>query len=235
VNNATISADIIASTSLINNELEDLSAKINELFELLKKKHNVDNERQFFGRLIKGDYIECFLENPQTALRTALLLKTLVKSFLSESLQKNGGAYRRRMLFQTYGIRISIAVGKMSQVNIKEGILNGEAIYRSGRRIEEQHTSNKQKVIVKNTLFFDSDNDFTSDLFESIVGLLDTILNKATARQSEVIYLKLLGGSEKEIADVLKVSQPSVNQQSRAVGWNAIERALHFYEKYNFE
>ncbi|MDR0370407.1 MAG: RNA polymerase subunit sigma-70 [Prevotellaceae bacterium] len=235
MNNATISADIIASTSLSNNEQVDLSVKINRLLKLLNERHNVDNKQLFFGRLIKGDYIECFLENPQMALRTALLLKMLVKSFSLEPLPDGGGMNKRRMLFRTYGIRISIAIGKMSQVDIAKGILNGEAIYRSGRRIEEQHTSHKQKVIIKNTLFFDSDNEFTTDLFESIIGLFDTILNKATPGQSEVVYLKLLGNSEKEIADTLKVSQPSVNRQSKAVGWNAIERALIFYEKYNFE
>lgn len=234
MNNATISADVIASTSLTNNELERMNEKIRHLFELLEKECGLLDQR-FFGRLIKGDYIECFIENPQAALRIALLIKTLIKSFSLDQIRVDAKQQKKRKLFQNYGIRLSLAVGKMSLVNIEEGLLNGDAIYKSGRRIEEQHTSNKKKVVVKNTLFFDSENEFTATLFESIIGLLDTILNKSTTRQSEILHQKLLGKTEQEIADEFQISQSSVNQQSSSVGWNNIERALNFYEKYNFE
>ena len=72
---ATISADIVSSTTLSTGEIIALKKKINEVFATLGNKFP-----GFWGRLIKGDYIECLIPNPSDALRIALILKTLIKS-----------------------------------------------------------------------------------------------------------------------------------------------------------
>jgi len=58
---------------------------------------------------------------------------------------------------------------------------------------------------------------------------LDVLFSKATARQCEVLYLKLMNYSENQIAEKLKIAQSVVNQHSTSVGWNAIERAVIYF------
>ena len=61
------------------------------------------------------------------------------------------------------------------------------------------------------------------------MALLDVLLSKLTARQSEIVYLKLMGHSETDIATMLNVSQSVINQHSTAAGWNAIEKAVNYF------
>ena len=60
--------------------------------------------------------------------------------------------------------------------------------------------------------------------------LLDLTINKATSRQCQIAYLKLLGKSEEQIASDLSISQPVVNQHSTALGYNAIESAVNYFQ-----
>ena len=87
----------------------------------------------------------------------------------------------------------------------------------------------KERIVIKNTLFFISSNETLNLEFEAILSLLDVLINKSTARQCRVLHLKLLHFSEDAIAKELKVSQPVVNQHSSAIGWNAVEKALTYF------
>jgi DNA-directed RNA polymerase specialized sigma24 family protein len=59
-----------------------------------------------------------------------------------------------------------------------------------------------------------------------VLALLDVLIAKSTARQCEVIYLKLLGHNEEEISQTLGITQATVNQHSRSGGWNAVQKAV---------
>lgn len=229
--NAIISADIISSTSLTEDELSLLSQRIKETFVLIENNYNKDGIN-FFGRLIKGDYIECYLKNPADALRVALIIKSIVKSFaINETLEKKS---RKRKLFKQFGIRMAVGIGKMRTLNFKEGIMDGEAIYLSGRKINEQKNYNKEKITIKNTFFFETSDVELTERFTVIFGLLDRLFVSMTVRQSEVLYFKLQDVSEQEIAQKLGISQSSVNQHSTACGWNIIEQAVKYYEQIKF-
>ena len=56
-----------------------------------------------------------------------------------------------------------------------------------------------------------------------------------TVRQSEVVYYKLLGFKEADIAKKLGISQASVNNASTATKWYCIEEAIKYFEQVNFE
>lgn len=231
--NATISADIIASTSLSNSDMNAITKQITEILRLLKNKFDAANTT-FYGRLLKGDYIECYIENPQDALRVALLLKTGIKAYSSKEIRKKKEADKAMQLFRNYGVRVSIGIGEMKKPKGPNAIWRGEAIALSGRKIDEQKTANKDKVIIKSTLFFEATEREATALFSCFAGLLDKIINGATTKQSEVLFWKLLDLNEIEISEKLGVSQSAVNQHSTAVGWNAINQALTFYEQYLF-
>jgi len=138
------------------------------------------------------------------------------------------------LLFKKYGVRLVIGIGTMRTVDTQQGILDGEAIYLSGRKIDDQRSRNKEKVVVKNTLFFETTDTRLQEKGSVLVDLLDVLLTNATARQCNVLYYKLLGFSELEIAQELGVNQAAVNQHSTAAGWNAIEHTLKYYEQLEF-
>lgn len=111
---ATISADIVSSTSLSVDETIRLKQRIEALFALLKTKYP-----DFYGRQIKGDYIECVMQNVSNVFRIALVIKSCIKSFpITEN--------KKAKNFQTYGIRTAIGIGNMRIVNTEQGIWDGE-------------------------------------------------------------------------------------------------------------
>ena len=61
-------------------------------------------------------------------------------------------------------------------------------------------------------------------------SLIDVILNNATSRQCEVLYYRILGLQENEIAIKLGISQPTVNKISNAISWNVVNDALSLLE-----
>ncbi|WP_132434170.1 fumarate hydratase [Natronoflexus pectinivorans] len=214
---ATISGDIIASTSLTDKGRETLAKGFRRLIRVLKKEHGV------YARVIKGDYIECYLENPEEALRIVLIIKTFIKSL---SINTRSGVIGVRH-FKIHGIRLAMGLGSITRFDARRGIIDGEAIYMSGRLINLNTKVYKERKIIKSTLFIDSSQKQITEESEPLLALLDVIIARCTARQCEVLYHRLSGKSEAEVAKILKVSQPTINQHSTAAGWNAIEKTVN--------
>lgn len=230
MNRATISADIVSSTELTPCALSQLQSEIKTFVKQLGNEYNGT-----WGRLSKGDSVEIYIDNPQDSLRIALLLKTLIKKFKIDTESVGQDSDKKRLdMFKTYGVRIAIAVGEMRIVNKRTNMLDGEAIYASGRAIEHQRTSNKSKIVIKNTLFFESSDAKLSQQINAYLGFLDVLFKRATERQCEVIYYRLLGNNENEISEKLGIKQSAVNQHSTLFGWNAVEQLLKYYEQIEF-
>lgn len=79
-----------------------------ELNERLKKCLSTLELRYqgFWGRIVKGDSIECVMDFPEDAFEAALILKTLVKSFEPSDVNDS-------KRFNRYGLRIAIGIGEM--------------------------------------------------------------------------------------------------------------------------
>lgn len=230
MNRATISADIVSSTGLTPCTLNQLQNDIKSFVKQLENEY-----KGTWGRLSKGDSVEIYIDNPKDSLRIALLLKTLIKKFKVDAECIDQHADKKRLeMFRTYGVRIAIAVGEMRIVNKRTNMLDGAAIYASGRAIENQRTSNKSKIIIKNTLFFESSDANLAQQMNAYMGFLDVLFKRATERQCEVVYYRLLGKSESEISEKLGIKQSAVNQHSTLFGWNAVEQLLKYYEQINF-
>ena len=185
---ATISADIVASTSLSVNETIGLKQRIESLIGRIKVSYP-----DFEGRQIKGDYIECVMQNVSNAFRIAFIIKSCIKSFSTVKNEKTKN-------FQT-----------------------------SGRALEEMSSLNKGTMSVRT-----SKKQLSAPL-QTIALLTDAILNDMTVRQSEVVYYKLLGFKEADIAKELGISQASVNNASTATKWYCIEEVIKYFEQINFE
>ncbi|RMB60951.1 fumarate hydratase [Dokdonia sinensis] len=218
-NYIVISGDFISYTSLSTAEKQELEQSIQSLFKDMEKRYNT------FSRLVKGDYLETVVPDPENGLVVALIIKTFIKSLEIEEKATN----TRSKVFQTYSIRLAMGLGTLDRFDRESNVIDGDAIYRSGRAISDESTHNKERIVIKNTLFFSSKEEVLNEAMETILGLLDHILARATSKQSEVIFLKLMGNSEKEIAKQLEISQSSVNQHSTASGWNAIEKSVSYF------
>jgi len=214
-----ISGDLVAYTSLTAQEKERLETLLENLFTLLNKRFNA------YGRRVKGDYLECAVPDSSQALLVALIIKTAITSF---EIDRDSDDERLKA-FQTYGIRLALGYGSLDRYDPEKGIIDGEAIYKSGRAISKESTHNKDRIVIKNTMFVSTNDTTLKNTLETLLALLDHILSKITTRQSEILYHKLLGKTEKEIAAHLRISQPSVNQHSTASGWNAIDKTVHYY------
>lgn len=215
-----LSGDIIAFTSLSVEGKITLESELKRLFTILEENFSV------FGRIIKGDYLEMVVENPEDALAITLAIKSFVKSVsLNENLKDT-----HYLSHKENGIRIAMGFGELSRFDKENGIIDGQAIYFSGRKISEERTTyNRERIVIKNTLYFVSDDEKLNENVNAILGLIDFIINNATSRQCEILFNKLIGLSEDEIAKKLNVKQPAINKHSTSVGWNAIDKAVKYY------
>lgn len=218
---SVLSGDIVSYTALNTENRGVLTERLSAFLGQLETRFDT------FGRIIKGDYLECVVPDASEGLAVALAIKAFVKSLPIEE-EKDAPRFR---WFKTYGIRIAIGYGELSQYIPEKGIIDGSAIYLSGRKISGLTTYDKERVTIKNTLYFTSSDTDLNDGVEPIMNLLDVLLAKATARQCEVLYLKLLGFTEAEVASQLGIGQSAVNQHSTSMGWNAIESAVQYFKK----
>lgn len=211
---ATLSADIVKSTSLSTNDTIRLKNYLQSFIDNLSQED--DNT---WGRIVKGDGLELVVANPNAILRIALMLKCYVRSFEPvDDFAEN---------FKRYGVRIAISVGKL-RINDKErGILDGEAIYLSGRGLSEL-SENKNDIM----LFISEDSSL--NCIDVICTLLNVVINKATSRQCEILYYKLQKYNELKISEVLGISQSTVNQHANTACWNAIAKAVAYFENHPF-
>lgn len=223
MNYSVISGDIVSSTSLHTQDRKFVEENLNDLLHNLKQEFNV------YGRIIKGDYLECVVPNAAEGLQVALAIKSFVKA-IPIKIKTYKSEDNRIKQFKTHGIRLAIGYGELSRYKPEEGVIDGEAIYLSGREISGETTYNKERIVIKNTLFFASKDEKLNKNFQPLLALLDVLLSKATSRQCEVLYLKLMNNQEEEIAKRLGIGQSAVNQHSTSVGWNAIEEAVNYFK-----
>lgn len=208
---ATISADIVDSTKMTAEDTIRVSKLLTDFLEPMMKVSEGS-----WGRVVKGDAFECVLQDPRDLLRVALMLKCHVKMFVPEAANPE---------FSKYGIRIAMAVGELRTSDQQLGIIDGVAIYMTGRAIEEKRPN------VRGTMTYCNED---ADAVKAIVALCDVVINKSTGKQCEVLFNKLCGKDETEMSAAMGKSRPTVNAHSQKAGWIAIERAVKYFESLTF-
>lgn len=207
----TVSADIVKSTSLGEADVRRLKTHLEEFVRFLPRYSTPKS----WGRIVRGDGVECVLENVRDALRIALMLKCHIKSF-------NPGSSNAK--FRRQGVRMAIGFGDLRTNDKKRGIIDGIAIYRSGRTLARM----TQKT--RGTMLIDCGDEEVRPMWEVVFHLVDALLNRVTARQANILELKLQGASELEIARMQSVSVTAIYAHLQRAEWFAIERALRFFE-----
>ena len=215
---ATISADIVRSTSMNTEDLIVLRNRLRDLFQDFEKDYP-----GFWARIVRGDSIECVVPNYNDALRIAILIKLYVKMRVSE--------FDCSEMLQRYGIRFSIGVADIKYADKREDIINGPAIYLSGRNLDE--ISRRENVM---TAFeIGQAPKPLSNLLDSYVAMVSGIVDSYSAKQAEVVFLKLLGFKEIEISERVGISQSSVNTRAANAQWGLLNTAIKDFEALKIE
>lgn len=215
---ATISADIVRSTSLATEDLVELRKNLWRLMDELEKTYS-----GFWARIVRGDSIECFVLEYKYALKIAILIKLFVK------MQVNGMNCDEELL--RYGIRFSIGVGDIKYADKNDDIIDGPAIYMSGRNLDE--ISRRGNVFTAFQVM-DAPESFCN-LMDSYVALLSNLVDTYSAKQAEVIFYKLLGYKEVEISEKLRIYQSSVNTRSTNAQWGLVNTAIKDFEELTYK
>ena len=213
---ATISVDIVRSTSLQTEDLIDLRIKLRGLLSDFES-----NYSGFWARIVRGDSIECYVPEYWYVLRIAIMIKLFVKIQAAD--------YDCHDLLQKYGIRFSIGIGDIKYADRDEDIIDGPAIYLSGRNLDEISRNNTN-------IAFEIDNAPKSfnNLLESYVALLSNLVDTYSTKQAEVVFYKMQGLKEKEISNLLGIYQSSVNMRSSSAQWGLLNMAVKDFEELNY-
>lgn len=215
---ATISADIVRSTSMGTADLLELRKGLQGLIGDLE-----DDIPGFWARIVRGDSLECVVPDSRDALRIAILLKLFVKMRVAD--------YNCSEMLQRHGIRFSIAVGDLEYANKNEDIIDGPAIYRSGRNLDEISRKGGRMSIFE----LDIEPRSLSYLLDSYVALICDLVDSYSAKQAEVVYYKLLGFKEVQISGRLGIYQSSVNVRATNAQWGLLNRAIKDFENFDLE
>lgn len=219
---AVITADIVHSSKMTNEERKLLYTKVEEVLRV------TDQDFKTKSEIYRGDSFQCLVQHPKLALRVALIIKTFIRSLnLSEAHEVRsitGKRPKQTIIFPLwlFDVRMAIGIGNVEMPMHNLSNSDGTAFQLSGRLLDELKDSKQRFAIAS--------NDHNQKHLEIEAALLDAIIGKATALQCEVIYYKLLYYTETQIAKELNVQQAAVNQRSISGNWNVINRFVKYFE-----
>lgn len=204
---AVITADIVGSGKISLKERTKLLDSLHEGIQILQSRHRCEYV------IMRGDGLQGILDEPKAALRHAIFLKSLVKSFNSNSGSRT----------PAYDIRISVGVGSVSfrQANLLES--DGEAFQLSGRALDTM--KDRQK-----TFKISFSKNKQAESWNVISLLADALMSNWSIASSEAIFQLVQGKNEQEAADILKISQPAVNSRKKKSYWSEIESMIVYFE-----
>lgn len=177
----------------------------------------------FWARIVRGDSLECVVPDSRDSLRIAILLKLFVKMRVAD--------YNCSEMLQRYGIRFSIAVGDLKYADKDDDIIDGPAIYLSGRNLDEI----SRKGGLMSAFELDREPRSLSKVLDSYVALVCDLVDAYSAKQAEVVYYKLLGFKEVEISERIGIYQSSVNVRASNAQWGLLNMALKDFENFDLE
>ncbi len=216
---ATISADIIRSTSLPKEGMIILQERLKEFMDFL-----TNTFHGCWGRVVRGDGIECAISDAHYLLRIVLLLKCQIKAIRVDFDGINIKDVDKR--FFKFGVRMAVAIGRLRTNDKAQAIMDGEAIYNSGRALDKMGSYDLFSI--------SSDYKRTEPIVRSLFLLINHIMKRASARQSQVLFMKLQGMSDAEIAERMGISRVGVYLHLKSIGWDAISTTLQCYETMKF-
>jgi hypothetical protein len=129
-----------------------------------------------------------------------------------------------RRVNESNDVRASIGIGEISSWNENVLLSGGSAFERSGKKLDELKKKGLRIVIT-------TGNPELDEELETYCVMADSLLNGLTTVQANVASYKLDGLSQERIAEILKITQPSVSKTLKAANWKAIEKFIKRYRQ----
>jgi|SRR6185312_541326 len=196
---AVLTGDIVNSTRLLPANEKKLITGISQILEPFQ-----------FG-FYRGDSFQAYLEEPEKALTTALLCRTLAIAHVPEKKEK------------ITDLRIGIGLGQVISPVKDLTIAKGEAFLLSGRIFDELERSGERLAIASN-------QEIANLGFKVISDYANFLCRKMTDKQAAVIFELLQGRSQQESAKRLKKSKSTIHQHVVAGSWNELERLIQQFQ-----
>lgn len=175
----------------------------------------------------RGDSLQCEVQRPEEALRIALMIRCFFKAYIpGKGVTKGRKKQSAKGYFATaFDIRLAVGIGEVDFIEKKKiSSSDGQAFRLSGEALDDLKKENS-RIAVK-TL-----HPSFNEPIEAAILLLDAIMQKWTQNGAEVILYKLQNKKDDEIAALLNISQPAVNQRKKNAQWPAIEKLIAYFEK----
>lgn len=128
-----------------------------------------------------------------------------------------------KRLHEQNDVRVSVGIGKVSTLNENVLFSTGSAFEISGKNLD-QLKNRKLNFLIQ------TENTLLNDELETYCFFADVIINGFTKIQSNVIFYKLQGLDQAEIAKTLDISQPAVSKSLKTAIWQTIERFMKRYK-----
>lgn len=164
-----------------------------------------NEETQFHPRFYRGDSFQ-LATKPSDALEIAVRIRIEMKR-----------------LHEQNDVRISVGIGKVSTLNENVLFSTGSAFEISGKNLDQLKNR-------KLNLLIQTEDLLLNDELETYCFFADAIINGFTKIQSNIIYYKLKGLDQAEIAKILDISQPAVSKSLKTANWQNIERFIKRYK-----
>ncbi len=158
-----------------------------------------------------GDTFQLLLSQPSLSLEASLYLFTRLAS-----------------AGKSVPVRLSIGYGEIAGIPDKRvSIGEGEAFRISGSNLESMEKYQRITFDAKKGLV----GSARKELMKGTLDLLSALMMDLTRAQAEVIWYKLRGYTQVEIAEVTDRSQQTVSEISIAGHWRNLESLLFVFEK----
>jgi hypothetical protein len=158
----------------------------------------------------RGDSFQVYIKDPAKSLRIALLCRTVAISMTRKQTAPSD-------------VRVSLGIGKVFSPVINLHSAKGEAFILSGRAFDTiQPTRSRLSIVTANPL--------ANTGLQVMADYINSMYEKMTAKQAEVIFELLQDKTQEKIGVGLKKSTSTVNQLAGAGKWPEIKKTLQHFE-----
>ena len=197
----------VVTADMVNSTLftrEETNRWLKELIDLLKTDSTFDWVLK--PEIYRGDSFQGVLKNPNACLRVAILSRAVIRSHAPNT-----------------DLRVAIGIGQAEQLSDRAGTSDGDAFRLSGHLADNIRKQKARIGIALNT---------PSEPLNSVLDLLETLIESWTPSQSEVIMALLQNETMTRIAERFSISQSAASQRAAAAKWWAIESFLTTFPKH---
>lgn len=208
---AVVTGDLVGSSAVAHNDRSRLIETLNAAFQSLTELPRLPSDfvaSEF--EIYRGDSFQGVLKYPELALRALVALRATLRS-------RNGTS--RESLWDA---RLAVGIGDISYFSGKTAEGDGEAFRRSGPLLDQLKGDRRTAVL---TPWQEVNDELSVEC-----ALFDTIANRWSSHQSEVILLSQQGFTQQSIADKLGITQGAVNHRLKAGNWSAVEIFIDRFE-----